>query len=60
MYIEIDVHFLRDKIADGAIEVTYAAFDDQLANLFTKSMTAFKTFISLVFTRVEFERGYKR
>lgn len=33
---------MRDKIADGAIEVTYAAFDDQLANLFTKSMTALR------------------
>lgn len=37
-HIEIDLHFIRDKIHDGDIRTKYAASKNQEANLFTKAL----------------------
>ncbi|XP_058723165.1 secreted RxLR effector protein 161-like [Vicia villosa] len=37
-YIEVDCHFLRDKITTGIIKTSFVNSRDQLADLFTKSL----------------------
>lgn len=36
-HIELDVHFMRDKIAVNALQVQHVPFLDQVADIFTKS-----------------------
>jgi hypothetical protein len=35
-YIEVDFHFVREKVALGALEVQFIASGDQIADIFTK------------------------
>ena len=37
-HIEVDSHYVRDKILDGDISTAFMKFGDQLANMFTKSL----------------------
>ena len=36
--IEIDCHFIRDKVLKGVISTPHVSSSDQLANIFTKSV----------------------
>ena len=38
-HIEIDCHFVREKILPGDIVTKFVKSNDQLADLFTKSLT---------------------
>lgn len=35
-HIEIDVHFTRDKVLEGLLQITYLPTESQIANVFTK------------------------
>jgi hypothetical protein len=37
--IEVDFHFVREKVALGALDVRFIASGDQLADVFTKPAT---------------------
>jgi len=37
-HIEIDYHFIREKIVSGDIKTKFVNSSDQLANIFTKSL----------------------
>jgi len=37
-HIEIDVHFVREKVANGSILIRFISNKDQLADLFTKAL----------------------
>lgn len=37
-HIELDCHFVREKLQDGLISLTYTRTSDQLADIFTKSL----------------------
>ncbi|XP_019248574.1 PREDICTED: uncharacterized protein LOC109227835 [Nicotiana attenuata] len=41
-HIEVDCHFVRDKLIDGLISLHYVHTDDQLADILTKSLTGIK------------------
>ena len=52
-HIEIDFHFVRERVAVGKLEVRFISTDDQLAGVFTKPATRqmldrFKTNLNLV------------
>jgi hypothetical protein len=36
-HIEVDCHFIRDKILNGEISTPFVKFGDQLVDMFTKS-----------------------
>jgi hypothetical protein len=38
-HIEIDFHFVREKVALGALDVRFIASGDQIADIFTKPVT---------------------
>ena len=38
-HIEIDFHFVREKVASGALDVRFIASGDQLADIFTKPVS---------------------
>ncbi|MEQ5220427.1 Ty1/Copia family ribonuclease HI, partial [Morganella morganii] len=38
--VEIDYHFVRDKVAFGEFKVNFVSTKDQLADIFTKPLTA--------------------
>lgn len=38
-HIEVDFHFVREKVAMGALDVRFISSGDQLADGFTKPMT---------------------
>jgi hypothetical protein len=38
-HIEVDFHFVREKVALGALDVRFIASGDQLADVFTKPAT---------------------
>ncbi|KAH9680638.1 retrovirus-related pol polyprotein from transposon RE1 [Citrus sinensis] len=42
-HVELDIHFIRDKVAAKSIEVSYVPSDDQSANILTKALS-FKQF----------------
>ena len=55
-HIEIDFHFVRERVASGALEVRFISSNDQLANVFTKPATrqmldCFSTNLNLVQSR---------
>ena len=55
-HIEIDFHFVRERVASGALEVRFISSDDQLAGVFTKPDTRqmldrFSTNLNLVRSR---------
>jgi hypothetical protein len=37
-HIELDFHFVREKLADKKLDVRFLCFDDQIADVFTKSL----------------------
>ncbi|RVX16620.1 Retrovirus-related Pol polyprotein from transposon RE2 [Vitis vinifera] len=37
-HIEVDCHFIREKIASGCVATSFVNSNDQLANIFTKSL----------------------
>ena len=37
-YIEVDCHFIREKIASGCMATSFVNSNDQLADIFTKSL----------------------
>ena len=37
-HIEVDYHFIREKIASGCMTTSFVNSSDQLANVFTKSL----------------------
>jgi methyl coenzyme M reductase subunit D len=37
-HIEIDVHFVREKVANGSIIIKFISSKEQLADLFTKAL----------------------
>ena len=39
-HIEIECHFIREKVLSGDIVITYVASNNQLADLLTKSLRA--------------------
>jgi hypothetical protein len=52
-HIEIDFHFVRERVANGALQVKFISSSDQLANVFTKPATwqmldRFKSNLNLV------------
>ena len=44
-HIEMDCHFIRDKILDGSIATRYVSSPQQLADIFTKALGKEKVFI---------------
>ncbi|KAH9761225.1 hypothetical protein KPL70_000416 [Citrus sinensis] len=42
-HVELDIHFIRDKVAAKSIEVSYVPSDDQSADILTKALS-FKQF----------------
>jgi histone deacetylase 1/2 len=38
-HIEVDFHFVREKVAQGALDVRFVSSDDQVADAFTKPST---------------------
>lgn len=38
MHVELDVHFIREKVASGVLALIYVEITDQLENLFTKAL----------------------
>ena len=41
-HIEVHYHFIRERVLDGKIYVTYARTDEQVADIFTKALGAKK------------------
>nr|CAN76369.1 hypothetical protein VITISV_024585 [Vitis vinifera] len=37
-HIEVDCHFIREKIASGCVATSFVNSNDQLADIFTKSL----------------------
>ena len=37
-HIEVDIHFVREKVAAGVLEVKYINTVDQVADIFTKGL----------------------
>ena len=37
-HIEVDCHFIREKIVSGCMTISFVNSNDQLANIFTKSL----------------------
>ena len=55
-HIEIDFHFVRERVASGVLQVKFISSNDQLADVFTKPSTRqmldrFKTNLNLVHSR---------
>ncbi|RVW32864.1 Retrovirus-related Pol polyprotein from transposon TNT 1-94 [Vitis vinifera] len=43
-HIEVDCHFIREKIASGCVATSFVNSNDQLADIFTKSLRGKKAF----------------
>ncbi|KAL4291084.1 hypothetical protein GQ457_14G008390 [Hibiscus cannabinus] len=39
-HVDLDLHFVREKVADGSIQVNYVPASNQLADIFTKPVAA--------------------
>ena len=39
-HIEVDFHFVREKVAKGSLDVRFISSGDQLADIFTKPATS--------------------
>ena len=37
-HIEIDLHYVRDKVLDKSLEVRYVPTEEQVADIFTKAL----------------------
>ena len=40
--IEVHYHFIRERVLDGNIDLTYVRTDEQIADIFTKALGAEK------------------
>ena len=38
-HVEIDLHFIRDMVLQQRLEIRYVSTEDQIADLFTKSLS---------------------
>ena len=59
-HIEVDFHFVREKVAAGALKVRFVSTQDQLADIFTKALgrdvfDRLKYGLNLVSTRLDRE-----
>ena len=45
-HFEIDLHFIRDKVMKGEIEISYVASKDQTADVLTKPLPHYNSIIS--------------
>ena len=41
-HFEIDLHFLKDKVTKGELEINYVGSNDQIANVLTKPLPHYK------------------
>ena len=41
-HIEIDIHFVRDYVANGVLDVRFVSTKDQLADILTKSLSSLR------------------
>ncbi|MCO5579982.1 hypothetical protein L7F22_033849 [Adiantum nelumboides] len=41
-HIEVHYHFIRERVLDGSIDLTFARTDEQVADIFTKALGAEK------------------
>ncbi|MCO5570356.1 hypothetical protein L7F22_024076 [Adiantum nelumboides] len=41
-HIEVHYHFIRERVLDGSIDLTFVRIDEQIANIFTKALGAEK------------------
>ena len=41
-HIDVHVHFIRDKVSDGTVTVSYVPTDENVADLFTKGLARIK------------------
>ena len=41
-HIEVHYHFVRERVLDGNIDLTYVRTDEQVADIFTKALGAEK------------------
>jgi hypothetical protein len=41
-HVELDYHFIRERVARGLLEVDYIPTGDQIADRFTKALTVRK------------------
>ena len=41
-HIEVHYHFIRERVLDGDIDLTYVRTDEQVADIFTKALGAEK------------------
>ncbi|MCO5579998.1 hypothetical protein L7F22_033864 [Adiantum nelumboides] len=41
-HIEVHYHFIRERVLDGSIDLTFVRTDEQVANIFTKALGAEK------------------
>ena len=39
-YVEIDIHFVRDYVANGVLDVRFVSIKDQLADILTKLLSS--------------------
>ncbi|XP_019200092.1 PREDICTED: uncharacterized protein LOC109193692 [Ipomoea nil] len=39
-HVEVDYHFVRDKVSTGALKVNFVSTNDQLADIFTKPLSS--------------------
>ncbi|RVX10604.1 Retrovirus-related Pol polyprotein from transposon RE2 [Vitis vinifera] len=52
-HIEVDCHFIREKIASGCIATSFVNSNDQLADIFTKSLRGAKCYELFVSLRLQ-------
>ena len=41
-HIEVHYHFIKERVLDGDIDLTYVRTDEQVADIFTKALGAEK------------------
>lgn len=41
-HVEIDFHFVREKVSSGAFQVQYIPTKDQIADIMTKGLTSLR------------------
>ena len=54
-HIELHMPFIRKLVNDHVLEVLYCSIEDQVANIFTKTLTKVK-FTKVKFTKVKFTK----
>ena len=63
-YIEIDVHFIRDKVLAGDLKIYYVPSEDQIADILTKPLFSpqfnyLRDKFNVFLCPFEFEGGYE-